>query len=81
MTPSQPPSEAAVRVFIDKMIAFRASLLTDEQRMLDELVDAGARTKEDNDMRPFWAGTGSGADPWAPYRAAATNSDAQSSSP
>lgn len=81
MTPSQPPSEAAVRVFIDKMIAFRASLLTDEQRMLDELVDAGARTKADNNVRPFWAGTGAGADLWAPYRAAGTDSDGKGHSP
>ncbi|HEY7065902.1 MAG TPA: hypothetical protein VII06_30795 [Chloroflexota bacterium] len=79
MTPSQPPNEAAVRVFIDKMIAFRASLFTDEQRMLDALVDAGAHTRADIDVRPFWGGMESGTDLWAPYRAAATNTDPQSS--
>jgi hypothetical protein len=77
MTACQPPSEAAVRVFIDNMIAFRMSLVMDRQRMLDTLVDAGPRTRADIGVRPFWGATESGMDFRAAYRAAAVRADSR----
>jgi len=75
MSATQPPSEAACRVFVDKMIAFRASLLTHEQRMLDSLVDAGLSAEAADDVQSYWVtafGARSNVDVWAPYRNTAT---------
>jgi hypothetical protein len=75
MSATQPPSEAQCRVFVDKMIAFRASLLAHERQMLNQLVDAGLRAEAADDVQSYWVsafGARSNVDVSAPYRNTAT---------
>ena len=84
MSATQPPGEAEARVFVDKMIAFRASLLKHEQVMLDHLVDAGLRADAADEVQSYWVsafGARSNVDVWAPYRNTATYTGMQAGYP
>lgn len=78
------PSEATCRVFVDKLIAFRAGLSTDERPMLDALVDASHRAHDQGDVQVYWYstfGSAGNSDVWAPYRNSATYTGMQAGNP
>lgn len=52
------PSEAAQRQFVEKLQQFRGRLTTEEQQMLDALVNAARQPGGDDDVSSYWFSTG-----------------------